>query len=267
MSKDKLEKQLHFLQLVFPKRKKECVTVFRENKRNIRKTLYCLLQPQASEEELLAEWDETTSTEEKKEIIDQLLHHYCPNVSYTIIVNNLKKGEPLKLGTQTTKKLTQFRRAPRKEQVKKWLDLVKGETPAVIVHLLDGMRPFGRNIKSFWSSIDGFAYHTDEEVIKSALRLLAEIPDGVQKSIMTFARYCRQEKTRLYALNAMQQVYDLPASVLTTVLQPIVKEYRRLAIADGPMNDLWQEFKIIRSIYRNNGIRLTIPEIDLGRFS
>ncbi|MBL4649936.1 MAG: hypothetical protein JKY03_09400, partial [Aureispira sp.] len=103
-------------------------------------------------------------------------------------------------------------------------------------------------------------------IAKAALVLLAEMPTGIQKSILTIGGHLKNSKMRFHALIAMQNATKLPPLLLTNLLNPIITEYRQLINRQGRMNDLWEEYRLIQVILKNNGVSLSIPDIGLGRF-
>lgn len=265
---DKYDKHLQFLIEALPEKGAEhCTDVFlNQAKRDVRKALFFLFKPEQEEDELLSLWESVTEKEDQLEILRQCLHSYCPNESYTKVVGALSKGKPFRIDTATLPKLKNFRRAPRKETLQQWFKLVQGVHKDVLVALLKGVQPFGRELEPLWATIDAHAYHPDKEVIKASLNLLARMPTGVQKSIMTFSRYLNHPEARFYALSAMNRTTGLSDKLLIGLFNPILTEYRKLASTKGAMNDMWEEFRLIQSILKNNGVRLSIPDISLGRF-
>ena len=70
---------------------------------------------------------------------------------------------------------------------------------------------------------------------------------------------------RFPALAALQKVYGLSPQLLQAAFYPLIQEYRRLSMAEGAVNSLWQEYQLIRGVLRNNGVYLSLPEIDMKK--
>lgn len=267
---DKYTQHLNFLITVLPEKgEATCQEVFLHTaKRDVRKALFFLFQPQESAEELLKKLSEIPNNQPTTQIVEleKILHSFCPNASYTNIVGQLSKGKPLPIDTETLGKLKAFRRAPRKEFLQELFKICADAETEVLIYLLDGLLPFGREVEPFWNIVDNYAKKFDTKLARTALDLLAQMPTGVHKSISTFSKYCTDPKMRFHALSAMQQTMGLSPRLLATIFDPILSEYRRLCTTQGTMNDLWEEFRLIRNIAQNNGLRLSIPDINLGRF-
>ncbi len=262
---DKLERHLEFLKLLFPDREEDCQLIFKQKKRNLRKALPLLLQPQESAAELLEAYSKGQTDAQRLDILGRWLHCYCPNASYNKILKAARKGKPLKLESATLQKLKIEKNNPRKEDLEQIFFLFKNQNPSLIVALLKGLKPFGRPLLPFWSFIDNYARHSDKEIVKAALELLVHIPQGIPKSIMTLAVCLQDDSLRITVLSALQNVQNLPSNMIVPILQPLVEEYRRLLRTEGTMNNLWPEFRLIKVIYNNNGISLSLPTIGLGR--
>lgn len=267
---DKYDQQLEFLIQALPHQTKEtCQTVFLSvAKRDLRKALFYLLQPDTELEELLAFLRHNSSDipEQQMEWVDRLMHWYCPNSSYKKIVQQASKGIPLQLDNTTIGRLKTFRRPPRKEMFQRWFQLMDNRSDAVVLYFAKCLRSFDRELEPFWAYIDGYARSSNLDIAKAALVLLAQMPTGVQKSIFTIGGHLRNPKMRFHALIAMQNAMELSAPLLGNLLNPIITEYRQLINKQGRMNDLWEEYRLIQVILKNNGVRLSMPDIDLGRF-
>ena len=265
---DKYDKHLQFLIAALPDIEAErCREVFlKVAKRDVRKALFFLLQPKEELAVLIGDFALSKEVEQQKKLLNQIFHCYCPNPSYTKIVKQLAKGKPFRIDTATLPKLKQFRRVPSKEVLQQLFGLLHSAEAAVIIDCLKGLKPFGREVERFWTTIDAYANAPNIELAKAALQLLSEMPTGLSKSIMTIAKHCANPSMRFYALSALQRTTNLPSNLLINLLSPIIDEYRRLANTEGAMNDLWEEFRLIQSILKNNGVVLSIPDISLGRF-
>lgn len=267
---DKYDKHLAFLIAALPEKgEANCKEVFLNiAKKDVRKALFFLFQPQETAEELLTNLTQNASNQAIMQIaeLEKILHAFCPNASYSAIVGQLCKGNPFHIDTETEGKLKIFRRAPRKEFLQELFKICAGSETAVLIYLLNGLQPFGREVEPFWNIVDNYAKHSDTTLARAALNLLALMPTGVHKSILTFSKYCTDPNMRFYALSAMQDTMGLSPKLLMTIFDPILSEYRRLCTTQGTMNDLWEEFRLIRNIAQNNGLRLSIPDINLGRF-
>lgn len=267
---DKYDKHLEFLIAAFPKiGEAVCKEIFLTTaKRDIRKALFFVFQPKENIDELVEKLSQTPNNQAQNQIdiLNKIFHSFCPNNSYKEVVNQLSKGKPLKIDTETLGKLQIFRRAPRKELLQKIFSICYNSENEVIVYLLNGLQPFGRELEPLWNIIDNYAKHTDIQIVKSALNLLAQIPTGVHKSILVFSKHCSDPQMRFHALSAMQQTTGLSAKLLINLFDPIIAEYRRLSMTQGNHNDLWEEYRLIRNIAQNNGLRLSIPDINLERF-
>lgn len=267
---EKYDLHLQFLVQAFPMLEEQvCHSVFLDTaKRDIRKALFFLFQPQEELEQLLSKFSalKSNQVEEQQAILQKILHCYCPNDSYTQVVAQVERGIPIQIDSETLPKLKNFRRAPRKEILQQIFRLMATSPKEIVVQLLEGLRPFGRELEPLWARVDAYANYKEKEIAVAALNLLAQMPLGVQKSIATFAKYCRDLEMCFHALSAMQTVTSLAPSLLIGIFNPIITEYRRLTISQGKMNDLWEEFRLIQQIARNNGFVLSIPDISLGRF-
>jgi len=267
---DKYDQQLEFLIQALPHQTKEtCQTVFLSvAKRDLRKALFHLLQPDTELEELLAFLRHNTSDipAQQMEWVDRLMHWYCPNTSYKTIVKQATKGIPVQLDTTTLSRLKTFRRPPRKEMFQRWFQLMDNRSDLVRLYFIKCLRSFDRELEPFWAYIDGYARSYDPDIVKAALVLLAQMPTGVQKSIITIGGHLKNPKMRFHALVAMQNATELSTPLLSNLLNPIITEYRQLINRQGRMNDLWEEYRLIQVILKNNGVHLSIPDIGLGRF-
>lgn len=264
---DKYDKHLQFLQLALPFSEQLCADVFVEkSKRDIRKALFLLLHPEATVEQLLQDLGKKNNALDQIECLRLVLHCYCPNASYSAVLNKASKGDPLKLDTVSLKKLKQFRRVPRKEILQRLFNCLNGADTTVVLFFLRGIRPFGRALAPFLDTIIAYANDSDIPVIKAALQLLSKIPQGVQNSMVTFARYSMHPQLSMTALSEMQSVYDLPGQLLIQLFSPLIDAYRQCIPAQGTMNDRWPEFRLLRQVLYNNGVVLNLPEIQLGKF-
>lgn len=268
---DKYETHLEFVKQAFPQETAaHCTHVFIDiTKKDIRKAIFHLVKPQADVVELEANFCATssfTSDVEQLQILEQLLHHYCPNTGYSEVVGQAQKGLPFKLDTATLGKLKKFRRAPRISNLKSWLDAVDLSDTSVLVALLQGLRPFGRELQPLWARIDAYANADLPEVVRAALELLACMPTGIRQSLYTFGKYCRGGTHRFFALYQMQRANNLPTGQLRNILSPVIKEYQQLLAVKGSPNLLSEEFRLVQSIARQNGLTLSSPSIRLNRF-
>lgn len=267
---DKYDQQLEFLIQTLPHQTKEtCQTVFLSvAKRDLRKALFYLLQPKIEEKELLAFLRHRTSDipAQQMEWVDRLMHWYCPNSSYKKIVRQAVKGQPTLLDSPTLSRLKAFRRPPRKATFQEWFQIMDNRSDEVSIYFLKCLRSYDRELEPFWAYIDAYARSYNLEVVKAALLLLAQMPTGIQKSIMTIGSYLKDPKMRFHALVAMQNSTQLSAALLGGLLNPIIAEYKQLMHQQGRKNDLWEEYRLIQVILKNNGVRLSIPDISLGRF-
>ncbi|MCH2021506.1 MAG: hypothetical protein MK207_03400 [Saprospiraceae bacterium] len=265
---DKYDIHLKFLIEVFPDvEENTCKEIFtKKAKRDVRKALFYLVQPKINVDDLIEKFKNSKNKEEQLYLLQQILNWYCPNKAYSKIVKQLEKGIPFTIDTATLPKLKNFRRAPRIERLKQLLDVVASSELEIIESLLILLLPFGRELEPLWSRIDAYANYPDFELAKAAMNLLSKIPSGIQKSIITFANHCTNPKMRFHTLYSMQNEKNLPSKVLLNIFSPIIAEYQRLVSNQGAMNDLWQEFRLIQQILKNNGVVLSIPNIRLGRF-
>lgn len=267
---DKYDQQLEFLIQALPHQTKEtCQTVFLSvAKRDVRKALFYLLQPDTELEEVLAFLRHNTSDipAQQMEWIDRLMHWYCPNTSYKKIVKQAAKRSPTLLDGTTISRLKTFRRPPRKEMFQQWFQLMDNRSDVVVLYFIKCLRSFDRELEPFWGYIDGYARSSNLDIAKAAFVLLAQMPTGIQKSVITIGGYLKNPKMRFHALIAMQNATGLSTPLLSNLLNPIIAEYRQLINRQGRMNDLWEEYRLIQVILKNNGVSLSIPDIGLGRF-
>lgn len=267
---DKYDQQLEFLIQALPHQTKEtCQSIFLSvAKRDLRKALFFLLQPDIEEAELLAFLRHNSSDipAQQMEWIDRLMHWYCPNTTYKKIVKQAAKGIPVLMDNSTVSRLKAFRRPPRKEMFKQWFQLMDNRSDEVLLYFIKCLRSFDRELEPFWGYIDAYARSSNIDIAKAALVLLAQMPTGIQKSIITIGNYLNNPKMRFHALIAMQNATQLSTPLLSNLFNPIIAEYRQLINRQGRKNDLWEEYRIIQVILKNNGVRLSIPDIGLGRF-
>lgn len=260
---DKLNQHLRFLKAVFGTTDIDIQAIFEAQNRSIKKTLFEVTKPSSSPQKILEQIKSQNDVKKQQKNVSEWLNCFCPNSNYNSVVKKAKKGIPLKLDTDTLRKLELFRRAPSTQQLAEiisWASSTKHN--ASISLLFAGLVPFGRHLSPHWAIIDQFARHSDSTISKAALQLLVHIPNGVQKSILTIAAHLQQKETQLAALMALQHVHDLPTELVIQLLQPLVNDYRQLIVKEGPMNELWQEYRIVQSIYKNNGIQMTLPSIN-----
>lgn len=267
---DKYEQHLQFLFKVFPNQNRDlCHEVFLNTaKRDLCKALFYLLQPQSSLEELLDQLEASNSSQVdlQIELLDSIVHWYCPNPSFRKIVGQAAKGLPIKIDSASIDRLKKFRRLPRKEMLQRWFQLVANSQETVLLQFLKRLIGYGHALEPCWATIDWYAQSKHQEISKAALNLLATMPNGIQKSIGTLTQHLRHPKMRFYALSAMQQSRAIPPQLLKSLLDPIFREYRTLMNQQGQINDLWQEFRLAQNIAQNNGLVWSIPDISLGRF-
>jgi len=265
---DKYNRHLQFLIVVLPDISEEiCTGIFLHvAKRDVRKALLFLLQPEEEVDVLLNDLAESKNSNQQIELLNKIFHSYCPNTSYTKIVKDLSSGKPFNIDTATLPKLKKFRRAPRKDVLQKMFQAVDSVDTSALVYFLKGLQPFGREVELMWARVDAYANHANVDVVRAALDLLAKMPTGVHKSITTFSLYCSNPRMCFYALLAMQNTRGLPSKLLVDMFNPLITEYRKLAMTKGPKNDLWEEFRLVQSILKNNGVVLSIPDVNLGRF-
>lgn len=262
---DKYDRHLEFLTVITNKSEELCKATFMKDKRDVRKALWHLLQPEQSKEELFEQYISAHVDEEKAASLEQLLDHFCPNSSFNTIAQQVKKGKLYKLDTVTAKKLGLFRRPPDKEELIKLINNAKFDFPETLLVLLKGLPFFGRELVPYLFTIQGLTEHKNIEIAKAALDLIGYIPNGAEKAIMSLWTHLSNPALRFHALKAMQHAYQLSPEFLYKIFQPLVVEYERLSRAEGPINDLWEELRMMRTIMRNNGGDLWIPTINLGR--
>ncbi|MCP4438796.1 MAG: hypothetical protein GY810_07615 [Aureispira sp.] len=262
---DKYDRHLEFLTVVTDFDEEQCKTVFMEDKRDVRKALWHLLQPSTTKEDLMEQYFSLNSDEEKSEVLEELLHCYCPNARFNSIATQVKKGKLYKLDTVTAKKLGLFRRPPNKEELAKLLSSINAQFPKTILTLLKGLQSFGRELPVHLFTIQGLSESENIEIAKAALDLIGYIPNGPEKAIMALWTHLSNPALRFHALKAMQHAYQLSPEFLSKIFQPLVAEYERLCRSEGPINDLWEEVRMMRTIMRNNGGDLWIPTINIGR--
>ncbi|BDS15206.1 hypothetical protein [Aureispira anguillae] len=267
---DKYDQHLNFLIQVIPHQNEaNCREIFlNRSKRDLCKALFYALQPSIEQEELQERFlqTQTNQTALQIDLLNKMLHWYCPNASFSKIVGQASRGLPIQLDTAILARLKKFRRIPRKETLQKWFHLVYASNDAVILHFLQRLKSFRHALEPSWASIDNYANSKNVEIAKAALVLLVNMPTGTQKSITTLAKHLKDPKMRFYALSALQQTKGLAPTLLIRLLNPVLTEYRSLMNTKGRVNDLWQEYRLIQSIAQNNGVRLSIPDIGLERF-
>lgn len=262
---DKYDRHLEFLTVVTDFDEEQCKTVFMEAKRDVRKALWYLLQPQQSKNELFEQYSLASTDEEKSAKLEELFAHFCPNASFNTIAKQVKKGKLYKLDTVTAKKLGLFRRPPNKEELAVLITNATTKHPKTLLTLLKGLPFFGRELLSHLFTIQKLTEQENIEVAKAALDLIGYIPNGAEKAIMTLWTHLSNPELRFHALKAMQHAYQLSPEFLYKIFQPLVVEYERLSRSEGPINDLWEEVRMMRTIMRNNGGDLWIPTINVGR--
>lgn len=236
-----------------------CQQVFYEvAKKDIRKAIYYLLQPQQDAEASLQQLEQTPSLEH----LEEVLLHYCPNKAYQHLVHQAAKGQPFELEKRLLERLKNFKRAPRKAVLEQIWKLVEQED-ALLLAYLEGLKYYSHELSTIWPSINQCLLHKQEAIVKMALELLAQMPQGVERSLPNITALLQQPQWQFKALKALQQARNLPSSTVQSLVQPILNSYRKLP---HKKNNLWPEFRIIQSIASNNQVHLTLPDIDLGTF-
>lgn len=257
---DPYELQLKFITEALPQQEPEhCHHIFYDvAKRDIRKAIYYLLQPSRTLEESLEILENTPTVDHLEEVLSQ----YCPNKAYQQLVHQAAKDQPFKIEKRLLERLQQFKRAPRKAILQQIWKVVAEEDNLLLAYL-KGLQYYSHELLHLWSSIDRCLLHKQEDIVKMALELLVQMPQGVERSLPRITYLLRQPTWQFKALKALQQAHNLPPLTVRQLIQPILDAYRKFP---NKRNNLWPEFRIIQSIARNNQVHLTLPDLDLERF-
>ena len=257
---DPYEIQLDFITQAIPQQTPDvCKQVFYDvAKKDIRKAVYYLLQPQRTVEESLTLLETMPNVEHLQEV----LHQYCPNKTYQQLVHQATKGHPFLLEKRLLERLKTFKRAPRKATLEQIWSIVETDDLLLLTYL-EGLKYYSHELAQLWPHINQCLLHEQEEIVKMCLELLIRMPQGVEKSLINITYLLRQAEWQFKALKALQNAQNLPAHTVRALIKPILDAYRK---HPNKQNNLLPEIRIIQSIARNNRVHLTLPDVDLGRF-
>ena len=99
--------------------------------------------------------------------------------------------------------------------------------------------------------------------IKMAIRLLQYMPKGYPKSARRFNLYMNNMPLRIEILKTLMNRFDLSTALVQYIVESCIDAYRRLSVSDGYGNELLIEFNMIRKIYANYGMHITLPDIKI----
>jgi hypothetical protein len=257
---DPYELQLDFITQAIPQQTPEvCKQVFYEvAKKDIRKAIYYLLQPNQTVEESLERLESAPNLEH----LEEVLHQYCPNKTYQQLVHQAAKGHPFLLEKRLLERLKSFKRAPRKAVLQQIWSIVESDDTLLLAYL-QGLKYYSHELAQLWPNINQGLLHQQEEIVKMCLELLIRMPQGVDKSLIHITYLLRQPEWQFKALKTLQNAQNLPAHTVRALVKPILDAYRK---HPNKQNNLLPEIRIIQSIARLNSVHVTLPDIDLNRF-
>ncbi len=267
LSPQEYEQQLEWVQAALPAIDPEhCRHVFYEvARRNICKAMHCLLEPETPLEALQQEWAALprSATAQRRQCLEGMLQHHFPNARYHAALRqpNLPDIPPKVLD-----RLKGYKRAPRKALLEQWFSSIDPDETELLQFLLNELRYFRHALSPFWATVDGYARHHDGAVARAALELIVHIPSGVKRSMDTFRLLLGQPERQLHALQALQHARGLPDTTTKRLISPIVKAYKDLEREKGSPNNLSAEYALARNIASNNGISLTLTNINLNKY-
>ena len=269
LSPEAYEQQLAFVQAALPNLDAEhCRHVFYEVvRRDIRKALHELLRPEAPLETLLEQWP-TLPVEDsaaRRTCLTAMLGHFCPNAAYQAAVRRAVEADLEPLEPRVMDRLRQYKRAPRLKVFQQWWAHIHPEDEALTQYFLEELRYFTFSLEPFWANIDGYLLHPNKDISNAAIQLLVGIPEGVKRSLKTIRILMEDPKRQVHALQALQHVKGLAERTTRSIIQPTVLAYQALRREVGEPNDLSAEYGLARNIARNNGISLTLTDLNIGR--
>lgn len=268
LAPEEYEAQLAFVQAALPELDAEhCRHVYYEvARRDICKALHYLIQPERPIEALLEQWQNPAlDAAARQACLRDMLHHYCPNDRFQTVVHGAARYEPLPVTSRVLQRLQQYQRAPRAATLEQWWAGIAPNEEALALYLLEELRYYSRALEPSWAVIDRYAQHANPSIARAALELLVRLPGGVARSMGTLQRLLRQPERQLHALQALQHARGLSAGLVQALVHPIVQAYQQLERQEGHPNNLSGEYALARNIARNNGVPLTITNLNLGR--
>lgn len=267
LSPQEYEQQLEWVQAALPDQDPEhCRHVFYEvAKRNICKAMHTLLEPETRLEELEKAWKAIprSETAQRLDCLKGMLAHHFPNARYQAA---LKQENLPEIPSKALDRLHRYKRAPRKSQLETWFAGIDPDQDALALYLLEELRYFSHGLTPIWATIDQYARHSNGAIVRAALELLVHIPKGVERSLSTFRLLLGQPERQLHALQALQHARGLPDTTTKRLIAPIVQAYKDLERQEGSPNNLSAEYALARNIASNNGISLTLTNINLDKY-
>lgn len=267
LSPQEYEQQLEWVQAALPEQDAEhCRHVFYEvAKRNICKTMHLLLEPETPLKDLEQEWQALPRDAHAQRLtcLKAMLGHHFPNARYKAA---LQQDNLPEIPTKVLDRLRRYKRAPRKSQLDAWWAGIDADQEALLRFLLEELRYFSHGLTTSWATIDQYARHHNGDIARAALELLVHIPEGVERSLSTFRLLLGQPERQLHALQALQHARGLPDTTTKRLISPIVQAYKDLERQEGSPNNLSAEYALARNIASNNGISLTLTNINLGKY-
>ncbi|MCH2043943.1 MAG: hypothetical protein MK212_07340 [Saprospiraceae bacterium] len=250
---DKFEKYFELLVAASGADRETCQEWFQACHRDIRKALFLAFQPKTERPKLWTAYREAATDEARLEALNTLLHLFCPNQTYRAVANKVSKGELYRIDSDMAKKIKIFRSPPKAAELRFLFLGIDPKLPKSCARAFHALQSFGRESAPFLEKIQSFCDHQDNEVARNALLLIAEIPQGIAKSLFLFKRLLKDERLQFYVLSAMQKVYDLPLQTVLQLFSPYIQEYERLSRGHGEYNKMWTSYSMMRQIISNNG--------------
>lgn len=250
---DKFEKYFELLVLASGAERSTCAAWFKTCKRDIRKALFLAFQPKRERPELWAAYREASTDETRLKAVEPIFHLFCPNPSYIAVANKVVKGQLYRIDSDMAKKIKLYRFPPKAVELRFLFLGLDSKFPKTAARILHGLQRFGRESASFLDKIQSFCNHPDKEVVRNALLLISEIPQGVASSLPLFEGLLKEEFTQFYVLSAMQKVFDLPLQSVLQLFSPYLEKYERLSRGHGAYNSQWTNYSMMRQVIWNNG--------------
>ena len=259
-----LEKHRTILVCFFEGRPTAADQIYTDSKRSLKRALHRCFCPDQSVDEILDTLASTNSADENQAIklVNEFLYHHAPNDGISSFLQWVKKHQ-IDLDKETQLSIKSFKRVPKKIDLDRFFQIIQSFSPPVIAYSLQKLIPFGKQCDEQWMYVEYFMHTRSIEQIKMAIRLLQHMPKGYPKSARRFNLYMDSEPLRLEILKTLLNRLDLSIDLVRYIVESCIESYRRRSVAEGYSNDLLIEFNLIRRIYANYGIPITLPDIKM----